>query len=69
VQPIEKMRKESGMVHVDEYRAVVAQMEEVLAELDRLQLGTVAVHVDLALRTLEDVITYGVWRSENSNNS
>ncbi len=57
------------MVHVDEYRAMVVQMEQLLSELDRLQLGTVAVHVDLALRTLEDVITYGVWRSENTNNS
>jgi len=57
------------MVQVDEYRAMVAQMEQLLSELDRLQLGTVAVHVDLALRTLEAVITYGVWRSENSNNS
>ena len=56
------------MVHVDEYRAMVAQMEQLLSELDRLQLGTVAVHVDLALRTLEDVINYGVWRSENTNN-
>ncbi len=57
------------MVEVGEYRAMVAQMEQLLSELDRLQLGTVAVHVDLALRTLEDVITYGVWRSENTSNS
>lgn len=57
------------MVQVDEYRAMVARLEQLLSELDRLQLGTVAVHVDLALRTLEDAITYGVWRSENTNNS
>lgn len=32
------------------------QLAGVLAELDQLQLPTVAVHVDLALRRLEDVI-------------
>lgn len=32
------------------------QLAGVLTELDQLQLPTVAVHVDLALRRLEDVI-------------
>lgn len=35
---------------------LVTQLESLLAELDRLELPTVAVHIDLALRRLEDVI-------------
>ena len=40
----------------DDYSALVPRMEELLAELDRLQLPLVAVHVDLALRRLEEAI-------------
>lgn len=44
------------MVLHDDYRALVPRMEDLLAELDRLQLPLIAVHVDLALRRLEEVI-------------
>ena len=44
------------MVVVDEYRAVAQLTEKLLSELDRLHLGIVAVHFDLGLRKLEDLI-------------
>lgn len=40
----------------DDYNALVPRMDELLAELDRLQLPLVAAHVDLALRRLEETI-------------
>lgn len=42
-----------SLEHLNELEKKLAA---VLAELDQLQLPTVAVHVDLALRRLEDVI-------------
>lgn len=48
--------KESEMVLNEEYRELVPRMEELLVDLDRLQLTTVAAHVDLALRRLESII-------------
>lgn len=44
------------MVLNEEYRELVPRMEELLADLDRLQLTTVAAHVDLGLRRLEALI-------------
>lgn len=44
------------MVQYDEHRAVAARMQALLDELDRLKLDTVAVHVDLALNLLENII-------------
>lgn len=43
----------------DEYRELRVRMEHMLAELDRLKLGTEAVHVDHALRRLEVVVAGG----------
>lgn len=40
----------------DDYHALVPRMEGLLAELDRLQLPLIAVHVDLALRRLEETL-------------
>lgn len=37
------------------YDVIASQLESILAELDRLQLPVVAVHIDLALRRLEEV--------------
>lgn len=48
--------KESEMVLNEEHRELVPRMEELLVDLDRLQLTTVAAHVDLALRRLESII-------------
>lgn len=45
------------MVLNEDYNKLVPQMENLLAELDRLQLPMVAVHIDLALRRLEEVIS------------
>ena len=42
-------------------------MEQLLSELDRLHLGAVAVHVDLALRKLEEIITLEAWAEGNLN--
>lgn len=44
------------MVPYDEHRAVAARMQALLDELDRLKLDTVAVHVDLALNLLTNII-------------
>lgn len=44
------------MARDDEYRAVASRMRALLDELDRLHLSTVAVHVDLALSRLENII-------------
>jgi hypothetical protein len=40
----------------EEYRELYMRMEHLLAELDRLKLGTVAVQVDHAMRKLERII-------------
>ena len=52
---------------LDEYRTLLPHMEQLLSELDRLHLGTVAVHVDLALRKLEEIITLEAWAEGNLN--
>lgn len=52
---------------LDEYRTLLPRMEQLLLELDRLHLGTVAVHVDLALRKLEEIITLEAWADGNLN--
>lgn len=44
------------MILIDEYCAVVSRMQTLIDELDRLQLATVAVHVDMALNRLENII-------------
>ena len=44
------------MILIDEYCAVALRMRTIIDELDRLQLATVAVHVDMALNRLEDII-------------
>ena len=44
------------MARDDQYRAVASRIQTLLDELDRLHLSTVAVHVDLALSRLEDII-------------
>lgn len=48
------------MVLNDDYSKLVPQFENLLAELDRLNLPMIAVHLDLALRRLEDVISGSV---------
>lgn len=40
----------------DEYCELLKRMEQILAELDQLGLGNVAVHIDLAIRRLEAII-------------
>lgn len=45
------------MVLNDEYRELVPRIEELLVDLDRLQLHTVAAHIDLGLRRLETIIS------------
>ncbi len=40
----------------EEYEDLRARFEILLSDLDRLQLPFVAVHVDLALRRLEDYL-------------
>ena len=44
------------MIPYNEYRAILTRMQALLEELDRQQLATVAVQVDLALNRLEDII-------------
>ncbi len=44
------------MVVGDEYEAILIKLEELLFDLDRLDLSNIAVHVDLALRRLEELI-------------
>lgn len=44
------------MVLSEEYYRLIPQMENLIADLDRLQLPIVAVYVDLALRPLEEII-------------
>ena len=44
------------MIPIDEYCAVASRMQTLIDDLDRLQLATVAVHVDMALNRLEDII-------------
>ena len=44
------------MILIDEYCAVAMRMKTLINELDRLQLATVAVHVDMALNRLENII-------------
>lgn len=44
------------MILIDEYCAVALRMQTLIDDLDRLQLATVAVHVDMALNRLEDII-------------
>lgn len=46
------------MIVIEEYQTLAPKMELLLSELDRLRLETVAVHVDLALRRLEDIISH-----------
>lgn len=53
------------MAQVDEYRAVASRMQTLLDELDRLQLATVAVYVDLALHRLEDIIAAQDWSASD----
>ena len=43
----------------EDYRELRIPMEQILAELDRLKLGTVAVHVDNAIRRLEMIVAGG----------
>ncbi len=43
----------------EDYRELRIRMEQMLAELDRLKLGTVAVHVDHAMRRLEMIVAGG----------
>lgn len=43
----------------EEYRELRTRMEQMLADLDRLRLGTVAIHVDHALCRLETIIAGG----------
>ena len=40
----------------EDYRELHFRMEHILSELDRLKLGTVAVHVDHAMRRLEMIV-------------
>jgi hypothetical protein len=54
------------MITDDDYNALVTQMEALLTELDRLQLPLIAVHVDLALRRLEEV-SAGIASNDESN--
>jgi Tfp pilus assembly ATPase PilU len=54
------------MVLNEDYGALIRRMEELLAELDRLQLPYIAVHVDLAMRNLEELIA-GSTASEKSD--
>lgn len=51
--------KGSKMVLSDEYHAVIPKMEALLADLDQLQLASVAVHVDLALCRLKEILAGG----------
>lgn len=44
------------MKHNDEYLSLVPRFESLLADLDRLNFPTIAVHVDLALRLFEEKI-------------
>lgn len=54
------------MVLYDEYRAVARRMQVLLEELDRLQLAIVAVHVDLALNRLDDIIASEAEATQDS---
>jgi hypothetical protein len=51
-------KKISGLAMVlhEDYGALIPRMEELLAELDRLQLPLIAVHVDLALSNLKELV-------------
>jgi hypothetical protein len=57
-----------AMVLHEDYGALVPRMEELLAELDRLQLPLIAVHVDLALANLKELVEgSGVQDQSNQN--
>ena len=43
----------------EEYRDLCTRMDHIIAELDRLRLDTVAVHIDHAMRKLELIIAGG----------
>lgn len=44
------------MVLHEDYGALVPRMEELLTELDRLQLPMIAVHVDMGLARLKELV-------------
>jgi hypothetical protein len=46
----------NAMVLHEDYKALIPRMEELLAELDRLKLSMIAVHVDLALSHLKELV-------------
>jgi hypothetical protein len=48
------------MVVDQEFQELKIRLEALLADLDRLQLPIVAVHVDLALRRLEEQMEPGI---------
>lgn len=54
------------MVLNDEYRELVPRIEDLLVDLDRLQLHTVATHVDLGLRRLEAIIAGEASNTEDN---
>jgi len=54
------------MASNDEFHALVPRMEQIVADLDNLQLSTVAVHVEFALRILEDIIVGGTSGNHES---
>jgi hypothetical protein len=43
------------MALLKEYRSLISRMEKLLTDLDRLELPSVAVHVDHAARRLEKI--------------
>jgi hypothetical protein len=57
-----------AMILHEDYRALVPRMEEILTELDRLQLGMIAVHVDLALVHLKELVAGSAAAEESDQN-
>ena len=44
------------MVLADDHDTLILKMEELLTDLDRLQLHIVAVHIDVALARLKEIM-------------
>jgi hypothetical protein len=66
----QRTKKISGLAMVlhKDYGALIPRMEELLAELDRLQLPMIAVHVDLALSNLKELVAGSAVGEQSDQN-
>jgi hypothetical protein len=57
------------MVVVEQYEELKRRLEELLADVDRLGLPYVGVHLDMALRRLEEKLVQEATKSTPTANS